>query len=320
MHAVTNRRYGGPEVVEWAELPDPAPQAGELLVRVEATDLSTADAALRSGSPFAARLFAGLTKPRFAVLGADFAGIVVGIGAGVTRFSVGDAVWGATGAAMGAHAEFVIVAEDGAVALRPATLTATDAASLVDATALSFLRDTARLQPGERILINGASGAVGTAAVQLAVDMGAEVTAVCSGPRLDLVRELGAAHAYDYRSVDVTSLPDRYDVVFDVVGTMGYRRARRILTRTGRYLITVPTFGALAWHALTLGSRGRRSRIAFTGLRKASIVRGDLEATSDLVSAGRIRAVVDGVYPFSKGQAAHAHVARGKAGHVILTP
>ena len=320
MHAVTNRRYGGPEVVEWAELPDPAPQAGELLVRVEATDLSTADAALRSGSPFAARLFAGLTKPRFAVLGADFAGIVVGIGAGVTRFAVGDAVWGATGAAMGAHAEFVIVAEDGAVALRPATLTATDAASLVDATALSFLRDTARLQPGERILINGASGAVGTAAVQLAVDMGAEVTAVCSGPRLDLVRELGAAHAYDYRSVDVTSLPDRYDVVFDVVGNMGYRRARRILTRTGRYLITVPTFGALAWHALTLGSRGRRSRIAFTGLRKASIVRGDLEATSALVSAGSMRAVVDGVYPFSKGRAAHAHVARGKAGHVILTP
>ena len=162
------------------ELPDPAPQAGELLVRVEAADLSAADAALRSGSPFAARLFAGLRKPRFAVLGADFAGRSWRVGDGVTRFSVGDAVWGATGAAMGAHAELVIVAEDGAVALRPAALTATDAASLVDATAMSFLRDTARLQPGEKILINGASGAVGTAAVQLAVDMGAEVTAVCS--------------------------------------------------------------------------------------------------------------------------------------------
>ena len=183
MRAVVNRRYGGPEVVEWAELPDPAPQAGELLVRVEASDLSTADAALRSGSPFAARLFAGPRRPRLAVLGADFAGMVAAVGDGVTRFAVGDAVWGATGAAMGAHAEFVVVAEDGAVALRPAALTATDAASLVDATAMSFLRDTARLQPGERILINGASGAVGTAAVQLAVDMGAEVTAVCSAAR-----------------------------------------------------------------------------------------------------------------------------------------
>lgn len=320
MRAVVSRRYGGPEVVEEADVPDPAAGAGELLVRVEASDLSTADAALRSGSPFAARLFAGLRKPRLPVLGADFAGTVAAVGDGVTRFAVGDAVWGATGPAMGAHAELVVIPEDGAVALRPATLTATDAASLVDATAMSFLRDTARLQPGERILINGASGAVGTAAVQLAVDAGAEVTAVCSAARIELVRDLGAAHAYDYRSVDVTTLAERYDVVFDVVGNMGYRRARRILSPAGRYLITVPTFGALAWHALTLGSRGRRSRIAFTGLRKASIVRGDLEATSALVSAGRIRAVVDGVYPFSRGRAAHAHVARGKAGHVILTP
>lgn len=320
MHAVVSRRYGGPEVVEWAEIPDPAPRAGELLVRVEASDLSTADAALRSGSPFAARLFAGLRRPRLPVLGADFAGTVEAVGDGVTRFAVGDRVWGATGAAMGAHAELVVVPQDGAVALRPAGLTATDAASLVDATAMSFLRDTARLRAGERILINGASGAVGTAAVQLAVATGAEVAAVCSAARAQLVRDLGAAHVYDYRAVDVTILPEQYDVVFDVVGTMGYRRARRILTRGGRYLITVPTFGALAWHALTLGSRGRRSRIAFTGLRKASIVRADLEATSALVSAGRIRPVVDGVYPFENGDAAHTHVARGKAGHVILTP
>jgi len=320
MRAVVSRRYGGPEVVEVADLPDPAPRAGELLVRVEATDLTAADAALRSGSPFAARLFAGLRKPRIAVLGADFAGTVAAIGDGVTRFGVGDAVWGATGAAMGAHAELVVVPEDGAVALRPPALSATDAASLVDATALSFLRDTAELRPRERILINGASGAVGTAAVQLAVDMGAEVTAVCSSARVELVRALGATRIHDYREVDVTTRAERYDVIFDVVGNMGYRRARGILTPTGLYLVTVPTFGALAWHGLTLGSRGRRSRIAFTGLRKATVVRGDLDATRALVETGRIRAVVDGVYPFSSGRAAHAHVARGKAGHVILTP
>ncbi|MGZ8805245.1 MAG: NAD(P)-dependent alcohol dehydrogenase, partial [Microbacterium sp.] len=219
-----------------------------------------------------------------------------------------------------AHAEYLVVAASGAVAVRPRGLTPTDAASLVDATALSFLRDTGRLQPGERILVNGASGAVGTAAVQLAVDMGAEVTAVCSGPRLDLVRELGAAHAFDYRAIDVTALPERYDVVFDVFGNLGYRRARRILTPTGRYLITVPTFGALAWHVLTLGARGRRSRIAFTGLRKREFVRADLGTTGALVSAGRLRAVVDAVYPFARAGEAHAHVARGKAGHIVLTP
>jgi len=116
------------------------------------------------------------------------------------------------------------------------------------------------------------------------------------------------------------TLPERFDVVFDVFGNLGYRRARRILTPTGRYLITVPTFGALAWHLLTLGSRGRRSRIAFTGLRKAAAVRADLAATRSLVETGRIRPVVDGVYPFAEARAAHEHVARGKAGHVILTP
>lgn len=320
MRAVVNRRYGGPEVIDVADVPDPVPGAGQLRVRVEAAALSAADAALRSGSPFAARVFAGLRRPRITVLGSEFAGVVDVVGADATGFTVGDRVWGATNAAMGAHAEYVVVDADGAVGLRPDDLTPADAASLVDATAMSFLRDTGRLQRGERILINGASGAVGTAAVQLAVDTGAEVTAVCSAPRLDLVRELGAAHAYDYRAVDVTTLPERYDVVFDVFGNLGYRQARRILAPAGRYLITVPTFGALAWHLLTLGSRGRRSRIAFTGLRKASAVRADLAATRSLVEAGRIRPVVDGVYPFAEARAAHEHVARGKAGHVILTP
>ena len=320
MRAVVNRRFGGPEVIGIAERPDPVAGAGQLLVRVEAATLSAADAALRSGTPFAARLFAGPVRPRITVLGSEFAGVVAAVGEGVTDYAVGDRVWGATNAAMGAHAEYLVVSAAGAIGLRPEGLSAADAAALVDATAMSFLRDTGRLERGERILINGASGAVGTAAVQLAVDTGAEVTAVCSAPRLELVRELGAVRAVDYRAVDVTTLPDRFDVVFDVAGTLGYRRARRILTPTGRYLITVPTFGALAWHLLTSGSRGRRSRIAFTGLRAASVVRADLENTGSLVRAGRIRPVVDGVYPFADARAAHEHVARGKAGNVILTP
>jgi NADPH:quinone reductase-like Zn-dependent oxidoreductase len=320
MRAVVNRRYGGPEVIEVDDLPEPVPGAGEILVRVEAATLSAADAALRSGSPLAARLFAGLLRPRVTVLGSEFAGVVAAVGSGVTEFAVGDPVWGATNAAMGAHAEYVVVSAAGAVAVRPDGVTATDAASLVDATALSFLRDTGRLQRGERILINGASGGVGTAAVQLAVDMGAEVTAVCSGPHLALVRELGAAHAFDYRAVDVTALPQRYDVVFDVFGNLGFRRARRILTPAGRYLITVPTFGALAWHVLTLGARGRRSRIAFTGLRPRESVCADLGATRRLVADGRLRAVVDEVYPFARSREAHAHLARGKAGHLVLIP
>ena len=287
MHAVVSRRYGGPEVVEWAELPDPAPQAGELLVRVEATDLSTADAALRSGSPFAARLFAGLAQ---AALRSCWAPISPGTSSGSARESPASRSATRCGA-------------------RPAPRWARTPnwwSSPRTARSRSGRRLSRRRMPHPSSMrprcrscatppvCSPASGSSSTARRAPSAPRpsssrstwGRRSPRCAARARLDLVRELGAAHAYDYRSVDVTSLPDRYDVVFDVVGTMGYRRARRILTRTGRYLITVPTFGALAWHALTLGSRGRRSRIAFTGLRKASIVRGDLEATSALVSAG----------------------------------
>ncbi|MET0735739.1 MAG: NAD(P)-dependent alcohol dehydrogenase [Microbacterium sp.] len=318
MRAVVYRAYGGPDVAVVVDRPKPIAEPGTVVVRVEASSVGAADAAFRSGEPFAARLFAGLRRPRPTVQGADFAGIVDSVGEGVGAFAPGDAVWGATGVGLGSHADYVRVREAGAIALRPEGLSATDAAALVDATAMAFLRDTGRLAAGDRVLVNGASGAVGTMAVQLALAWGAEVVAVCSAQRTQAVRDLGIDVVLDYRAVDVSRLAEHFDIVFDVAGTLGYRRARGILTPTGRYLITVPTFGAFAWHALTAASRGRRSRIALTGLRKDAAKRADLDTTGELVTAGSIRAVVGAVYPLDEVSAAHAQLERGRVGQLIL--
>lgn len=319
MRAVVNRAYGGPEVVVVEQRPIPVAEPGTVVVRVEASAVGASDAAFRAGEPFAARLFTGLRRPRPQVQGSDFAGTVESVGDGVTNVRVGDRVWGATGAAMGCHADLIRVRASGVIAKRPEGLSAVDAAALVDATAMAFLRDTAGLKPGERVLVNGASGAVGTLAVQLALAWGAEVTAVCSAERAAVVRGLGASRVWDYRDVDVAGQEDRFDVVLDVKGNLGYRRARRILTPHGRYLITVLTPGALWWHIVTLGSRGRRSRFAFTGLRGDSRKQADLEATADLVRRDQLRAVVEATYPIDAASTAHAHLERGRAGQLVLT-
>lgn len=319
MRGVIYRAYGGPEVVEVVESDVPVATPRTLVVRVEAASVGAADAAFRSGQPFAARLFAGLRRPRPIVQGSDFAGVIAAVGDDVSDFAVGDAVWGATGAGLGSQADYVRIKASGAVASRPAGVSATDAAALVDATAMAFLRDTAGLQPGERVLVNGASGAVGTMAVQLALAWGAEVTAVCSAERAEAVRALGVERVLDYRAVDIPRLDQQFDVIFDVNGNLGYRRARAILTPTGRYLITVPTLGAFWWHLVTLGSRGRRSRIALTGLRNDAAKRRDLAVTAELVAAGRLHAVVEATYPLEEASAAHAHLERGRTGQLVLT-
>ncbi|GAA1978467.1 NAD(P)-dependent alcohol dehydrogenase [Microbacterium pumilum] len=323
MRAAVYRRYGGPSVVEVEQIDTPVPAAGEVLVRVTASVVSTSDVAMRSGTPFAARLFAGPFRPRLRVLGSEFSGKIVAVGDGVDSFRVGEAVWGVTGTAMRAHAEFVVVRADGVIEALPAGLDPVEAAALIDATALSFLDDTAELVAGQTILINGASGAVGTAAVQLASHRGAVVTAVCSAERAGLVRSLGAQEVLDYRAGDiVTTLQDQgrtFDVVFDVFGHLGYREARCLLTPTGRYCGTVPTLPLLWRTLLTRWSKGKRGMIAFTGLRGRDAVLADLRETGSLARSGALHPVIGAVYPLERVAQAHAHVGRGRAGNIVLT-
>ena len=321
MLAAVSDTYGPPDVVHLAERPMPEPGPGQIRVRVGATAVGAPDSAFRSGSPWFARLFSGPIRPRVRVLGSDFAGTVDAVGSDVTRFAPGDRVYGATGAASGAHAEAVVIRADGAVQPVPAGVSDTDAAALVDGflTALPFLRDVCRVRPGDRVLVNGASGTVGSAAVQLARWMGAEVTAVTSTPNLELVRGLGAAHVVDYTAERLADAREAYDAIFDAVGKASFARVRRSLTPHGVYASTVPSLGLFAAIAWTRVRRGRRAAIAFTGLRADASKRADLEQLDSLVTAGVLVPVIDRTVPFTRIAEAHARVDSGrKVGAVVV--
>jgi NADPH:quinone reductase-like Zn-dependent oxidoreductase len=321
MRAAVYRRFGPPDVLQVDELPAPArPAEGELLVRNIATTVSAAETAARKGRGFA-RLYFGFRKPRFPVLGATFAGEVLAAGPG-TRFGIGDRVYGSVGPKLGAHAEIARVTTGGAVAALPANLSFADAAAVFDGslTALPFLRDSAQLRPGHRILIIGASGAVGSAAVQLAKHFGAVVTAVCSGRNADLVGSIGADEVIDYTHADFTNSGRTYDVIFDAVGKSSYAKCKRSLTPTGRYLTTVPSLPILMRTLLTSRRRGRRGAISFTGLRPASKVTEDLTFISGLAASGAYVPVIDRTYPLHQVADAHRYVdTERKRGSVVVT-
>ncbi|WP_460947546.1 NAD(P)-dependent alcohol dehydrogenase [Okibacterium endophyticum] len=299
----------------------PVPGEGEILVRVTATTVGAADAAFRRGTPHIARLFSGLFRPRFTVLGSEFAGEVAETGSTVTRFAVGDRVFGATGTSFGAHADYVRLSHKEAIAPVPEGLSDEDAVALVDGvlTALPFLRDHAGVRPGQSVLVNGASGCVGIAAVQLAKHLGAHVTAVCSGANVDLVTSVGADRAIDYTREDFTR-SGRYDVIFDAVGRSSYRRARRALTPQGVYLSTVASPVLMLQMLLTSRSAGTRAIAAFTGLRKPAEKEADLLLLTELAASGAIVPVIDGRYPLERIVEAHRRVDTGrKRGNIVVT-
>jgi len=319
MKAAVGRRYGPPDTVTVGDVPRPEPRDDEILVRVRAAAVGVVDGLARRGSPWYARVHFGLRRPRFPVLGCDFAGQVEAAGPAVTRFGVGEAVFGTIAPRFGAHAEYVCLPEHGAVAPKPANMSYPEAAALADATALCFLRDKAGLRPGQAILVNGASGAVGTAAVQLARHFGATVTGVCSGPHLRLVRKLGAESVVDYTRTDFSRAGRRYDVIFDVAGTSSFGRCRRVLNPGGVYLTTAPSpaiFVQMPWTA-RFGSR--RAVVAFTGLRPAAEKQRDLLVIRELAEASALTPVVGACYPLARIADAYRRVDAGhKKGTIVV--
>jgi len=319
MKAAVGRRYGPPDTVTVGDVPRPEPRDDEILVRVRAAAVGVVDGLARRGSPWYARVHFGLRRPRFPVLGCDFAGQVEAAGPAVTRFGVGEAVFGTIAPRFGAHAEYVCLPEHGAVAPKPANMSYPEAAALADATALCFLRDKAGLRPGQAILVNGASGAVGTAAVQLARHFGATVTGVCSGPHLRLVRKLGAESVVDYTRTDFSRAGRRYDVIFDVAGTSSFGRCRRVLNPEGVYLTTAPSpaiFVQMPWTA-RFGSR--RAVVAFTGLRPAAEKQRDLLVIRELAEASALTPVVGACYPLARIADAYRRVDAGhKKGTIVV--
>jgi len=319
MKAATARRYGPPSVIRIESLPDPVPGPGQILIRTRAASVATADWRIRSLSmpqgfgPLARPIF-GLTRPRQPILGTECAGEVAATGPGVTTFREGDAVIAYLGARMGAHATHTLARADKAVIPKPATLSWEQAAafSFGGATALTYLRDGGHLQPGQSLLLIGASGSVGHAALQIATAMGAEVTTVTSAANIPLVAPL-AARTLDYRATDITTLPDRFDLVMDCVGAETWPRMRPLLKPTGRFLMVAATLPQMLRAAVTRGTP-----------RPVSVVAGehrsDLEALAALHAKGAYTPHIDSTYPLEQAAAAHTRVeTHRKRGNVVLT-
>lgn len=313
MRAAIVDRYGPPEVIHLVERPRPKPRAGEVLVRVASAAVSSADARIRAarfprGFGVPGRLVFGFCRPRQPVLGSAFSGRVAEAGPGVTGLGIGDAVCGMPGMRLGAHAEYMTVRAD-KISRRPAGVTDDDAAGVLfgGTTALHFLRDRGRLRRGQSVLVNGASGAIGTNALQLARHFGAKVTAVTSLSNAALAASLGAHHVIDYRSQSLDQVTERFDVVLDAVGNLTIAAGLRLLRHDGRLLLAVADLGQ------TLQARGRV--MAGPSPEKTA----DADYLLGLVAAGTLRVVLDGTFPLEDIVAAHRRVDTGrKVGNVVV--
>jgi NADPH:quinone reductase-like Zn-dependent oxidoreductase len=321
MKAIICTKYGPPEVLQLKEVDNPIPKDDEVLVRIHAVPVTTEDPLNRRGRPYYARIFTGFVRPKNAVLGAEFSGQIASIGKDVTLFKVGDQVIGSTGTNYGCYAEYVCLPESGLLAIKPANVTHEEAAPVCAALAAwNFLKDQANLQSGHRVLINGASGSVGTAAVQLAKYSGAEVTGVCSTPNLELVLSLGADSVIDYTQEDFTKNEQTYDVIFDAAAKSSYLRCINSLKKGGVYLSTVPGLTILLQMLWTSMIGSKKAGFSATGLRPVVERLVLLRELVEIVGAGKIKTVIDRTYPLEQIVEAHRYVEQGhKKGNVVIT-
>jgi NADPH:quinone reductase-like Zn-dependent oxidoreductase len=318
LRAVVYTKYGPPEILRIDEIERPTPKNDEVLIKVHAATVNRTDCGFRHPRPFFVRLFSGLLRPNRSILGSELAGEIEAVGAAVTEFAVGDRVFGVNAVEFGAHAEFLCMRESAPLAKMPAGMAFDEAAAVCDGAilALSSLRE-GNLQQGQRILIYGASGSIGTAAVQIAKSFGADVTAVCNTKNVETVRSLGADRVVDYTQEDFTQSRVRYDVVFDSVGKTSFWRCRRLLKRGGRYLETDlgflwqnPLLILLTWRIGT-----KRVFISLPRYTKENVL-----FLKDLIEAGRYRPVIDRRYPLERVVEATRYVeTEQKTGNVVLT-
>ncbi|MFK5978845.1 MAG: NAD(P)-dependent alcohol dehydrogenase [Rhizobiaceae bacterium] len=316
MKAVISIAYGAPEVLQLADIAKPTPKNNEILVKIHATAVSSGDVRLRKADPFIIRLFFGLTKPNKPVLGYVLAGEIEAIGKGVKRFKTGDQVYATTGMAMGAYAEHICLAEEGVIAVKPGNMTYDEAAAIPFGgnTALYFLRK-ANIQAGQNILIYGASGAIGTAAVQLAKHFGAHVTTVCSGANLELMKTLGADEVIDYTKEDFTKNGNSYNVIFETVGKSSFSAGVNSLTRNGTYIMAAGGLREMC-QGLCTSLTSRRKVISGVMSETAE----DLVFYRKLIESEKFIPVIDRSYPLEQIVQAHAYVDKGhKTGNVVIT-
>ena len=318
MKAIVATAYGAPEVYTIEDREKPTPKPDEVLIKVHAASITPSDAAFRKGDPFIVKLIYGLNKPRHEIPGVEFAGIIEAVGDEVSNFKVGDEIFGMSPNTFGAHAEYVALPAKVPMANKPKSIKFEEIVGILDgaATAMTFLRDVAKLQTGQTILINGASGAVGSYAVQLAKHFGAHVTGVCSGRNIELVQSLGADRVIDYTQQDFTKMGDTYDVIFDAVGKSSYDKCEPALAQNGIYMTTVPTLG-IVWALIKTSLFGSKSaKFTTAGLKQNA---DSLTTLAELAKDGVLKAVIDRCYPMEDIVEAHHYIdTERKRGNVVL--
>jgi NADPH:quinone reductase-like Zn-dependent oxidoreductase len=315
MKAIVYTKFGPPEVLQLQEVAKPTPEANEVLIKIAATTVVKEDPDMRASAGFN-----GFLKPRNMILGQELAGEIEATGKDVSRFKPGDQVFGF--GMFGAYAEYKCMSENGALAIKPANISYEDAASVPNGalTALPFLRDKGKIRSGQAVLIYGASGSVGTAAVQLARFYGAEVTGVCSTTNLEWVKSLGADQVIDYTQEDFTENGKTYDIIFDTVGKISFSECKDSLEDEGIYLTTVPTPATMLRAVWTAKSGGKKVKFLAAGLRPAREKIKDLIFLTELIEAGKIKPVIDRRYPLEQIADAHRYVEQGhKKGNVVIT-
>ncbi len=329
MKAMVVTKYGSPDVLQLKDIPKPSPKDTEVLVKIYAVSVNYGDLVARNFGNISAAEFNmpsifllpakmefGFRKPKKQILGSEFAGDIEAIGKDVTRFKVGDPVFGYRGSSMGANTEYLCVSEDGMMAIKPVNMSYEEAASVPygTLTALNLLRKV-DIQRGQKILINGASGAIGSAAVQLAKHYGAEVTGVCSTPSIAFVKALGADKVIDYTKADFTKNGETYDVIFDILGRSSFASCKNSLTQNGHYLLAsfkMPQLFQMLWTSRI----GSKKVICALSMEKLD----DLMSIKELVETGKIKTVIDRCYPLEQTAEAHRYVEAGhKKAKVIIT-
>ncbi len=314
MNAIVYTEFGPPDVLRLKEVEKPTPKDNEVLIRIYATTVVAEDPGMRR-SPGVN----GFRKPKKPILGQEFSGEIETIGKDVTRFKKGDQVFGIDW--YGAYAEYKCMPEDKALTIKPTNMTYEEAAAVPNGaiTALPFLRDKGQIKKGQKVLINGASGSVGTYAVQLAKYYGTEITGVCSAGNFELVKSLGADNVIDYTQDDFTQNGETYDIIFDTVGKRSFSECKNSLTPTGVYLTTIPGVEILLMLWPIKVDR-RRAKFAATGLRSASKKIKDLLFLKELIEEGKLKAAIDRRYPLEQTVEAHRYVEKGhKKGNVVIT-
>lgn len=322
MKAVIVESYGGPEVLQIRNIAKPIPQSNEVLIKINATAITAASTFMRKGEPYFGRLFLGLTKPKVKIPGTDLSGVIEAVGSEVVNFKPGDQVMAETSINCSTYAEYICLASDELIVHQPENISPEEAAGILDgaSTALAFFTDQVEIKKGQKVLINGASGSIGTAAIQLAKHFGAEVTGVCSGKNKALVKDLGADHVLDYTKNELENSSETFDVIFDTVGKLSYSKTKKHLNKTGVFLTPVLSCSILFTMIFVSPFTRKKLKFSATGIRKQELQMRDLIQIRNLLASEKLKTIIDRVYPMDQIQEAHRYVdSERKRGNVILS-